>query len=146
MNNSIEGLDRIALTHDYLDQYGGAERTLARICDRFRTAPLYTSVYDRPAMRRLGFVEPAQRIVVSFMQTYVPPGILGRVSSATRAAGYAMMPAGALLAGGLATALGIRGALWILTALIAASGLLYLLTPIRQLRDLPRRPARTPSP
>src|SRR5579859_1196816 len=69
MNNSIEGLDRIALTHDYLDQYGGAERTLARICDRFRTAPLYTSVYDRPAMRRLGFVEPAQRIVVSFMQT-----------------------------------------------------------------------------
>lgn len=69
MNNSIESLDRIALTHDYLDQYGGAERTLARICDSFRSAPLYTSVYDRPAMRRLGFVEPAQRIVVSFMQT-----------------------------------------------------------------------------
>ncbi|MGH3288602.1 MAG: MFS transporter [Streptosporangiaceae bacterium] len=68
-------------------------------------------------------------IVVSFMQTYVPPGILGRVSSGTRAVGYAMMPAGALLAGALATALGIRCALWILTALIAASGLLYLLTP-----------------
>jgi glycosyltransferase involved in cell wall biosynthesis len=69
MNNSIESLDRIALTHDYLDQYGGAERTLARICARFRSAPLYTSVYDRSAMRRLGFVEPAQRILVSFMQT-----------------------------------------------------------------------------
>jgi glycosyltransferase involved in cell wall biosynthesis len=68
MSNSIERLDRIALTHDYLDQYGGAERTLARICQRFASAPVYTSVYDRPAMRRLGFVEPAQRIVVSFMQ------------------------------------------------------------------------------
>jgi Na+/melibiose symporter-like transporter len=41
-------------------------------------------------------------------------------------ASIAMMPVGALLAGGLATVLGLRGALWILTALIAASGLLYL--------------------
>jgi predicted MFS family arabinose efflux permease len=85
-------------------------------------------------------------IVVSFMQTYVPPDILGRVSSATRAVGYAMMPAGALLAGALATALGISGALWILTALIAASGLLYLLTPMRHLRDLPQRPAANAVP
>ena len=77
-------------------------------------------------------------IVVSFMQAYVPPDILGRVSSATRTVGYAMMPAGALLAGALATALGIRGAVWILTALIAASGLTFLLTPMRHLRDLPR--------
>jgi predicted MFS family arabinose efflux permease len=82
-------------------------------------------------------------IVVSFMQTYVPPAILGRVTSATRAVGYAMMPVGALLAGALATALGVRDALWILTALIAASGLLYLLTPMRRLRDLPQRPAAT---
>ena len=52
-----------------------------------------------------------------------------------------MMPVGALLAGTLATVLGVRGALWILTALIAASGLLYLLTPMRHLRDLPQRPA-----
>jgi hypothetical protein len=51
-----------------------------------------------------------------------------------------MMPVGALLAGVLATALGVRAALWILTALIAASGLTFLLTPMRHLRDLPRRP------
>jgi MFS family permease len=80
-------------------------------------------------------------IVDSFMQAYVPPGVLGRVTSATRAAGFAMMPAGALLAGVLATTLGVRAALWILTALIAASGLTFLLTPMRHLRDLPRRPA-----
>lgn len=55
---------------------------------------------------------------------------------------YAAMPAGALLAGLLATTFGTRTALWVLTALISASGLLYLPTPIRRLRDLPLdRPA-----
>jgi predicted MFS family arabinose efflux permease len=83
----------------------------------------------------------ANVIFDSFMQTYVSPDILGRVTSATRAAGFAMMPVGVLLAGVLATALGVRAALWILTALIAASGLTFLLTPMRHLRDLPRRPA-----
>src|SRR5712692_10835769 len=62
------GHERIAVTHDYLDQYGGAERTVSAICDRFASAPLYTSVYDRAVMRRLGFVEPRQPVVVSFMQ------------------------------------------------------------------------------
>jgi MFS family permease len=84
-------------------------------------------------------------IVDSFMQAYVPPDIFGRVTSATRAVGFAMMPVGALLAGALATVLGVRGALWILTALIAASGLLYLLTPMRHLRDLPHRSQPNPS-
>jgi MFS family permease len=79
-------------------------------------------------------------IIDSFVQAYVPPGMLGRVISATWAVAFAMMPVGALLCGGLATALGVRAALWILTALIAASGLAFLLTPIRHLRDLPPRP------
>ncbi len=59
---------RMALTHDYLDQYGGAERTALALCEHFPSVPLYTSVYDRAVMRRLGFVQPGQRIVVSFMQ------------------------------------------------------------------------------
>jgi len=80
-------------------------------------------------------------IIDSFIQTYVSPDILGRVTSATRAVMFAMMPVGALLAGGLATALGVRAALWILSALITVSGLTFLLTPMRHLRDLPRRPA-----
>jgi predicted MFS family arabinose efflux permease len=84
-------------------------------------------------------------IVDSFMQTYVPPDIFGRVTSATRTVGFAMMPVGALLAGALATVLGVRGALWILTALIAASGLLYLLAPMRHLHDLPQRSQPNPS-
>jgi MFS family permease len=84
-------------------------------------------------------------IVDSFMQAYVPPDIFGRVTSATRAVGFAMMPVGALLAGALATVLGVRGTLWILTALIAASGLIYVLTPMRHLRDLPQRSQPNPS-
>jgi predicted MFS family arabinose efflux permease len=85
-------------------------------------------------------------IGAAFRQSYVPPEILGRVSSATMTLAYAMMPAGALIAGALATSLGIRNTLWILTALIAASGLLYLLTRLRPLRELPRRPATEEAP
>ena len=81
-------------------------------------------------------------IADSFAQTYVPPDILGRVTSATRAVGYAMMPIGALLAGALATAVGVRGALWVLTVLLAAVVLVYLLSPIPRLRDLPREVSR----
>jgi predicted MFS family arabinose efflux permease len=85
-------------------------------------------------------VVAANIIGASFRQTYVPPDMLGRVSSATMTVAYAAMPAGALLAGLLATTVGIRTALWILTALISTSGLLYLPTPIRRLRDLPLNP------
>ncbi|MDR2986469.1 MAG: MFS transporter, partial [Nocardiopsaceae bacterium] len=87
-----------------------------------------------------GVVVIANVIVDSFKQTYVSPDIIGRVISATRAIEFAMMPVGALLAGVFATALGVRAALWILTALIAASGLTFLLTPMRHLRDLPDGP------
>jgi glycosyltransferase involved in cell wall biosynthesis len=58
----------MALAHDYLDQYGGGERTIAAMAQRYPAAPLYTSVYDRDRMRELGFPELAQPIVVSFMQ------------------------------------------------------------------------------
>ncbi len=84
-------------------------------------------------------------IVDSFVQAWVPAGILGRVISATWAAGFAMMPVGALLAGVLATALGVRTALWILTAVYAAAGLTFLLTPMRHRRDLPQREDAVPA-
>ena len=87
-----------------------------------------------------GVLVIANVIVGSFMQAYVPPDIFGRVTSAAGAVGFAMMPVGALLAGALATTLGVRAALWILAALIAAASLVFLLTPMRHLRDLPQRP------
>ena len=54
--------------------------------------------------------------------------MLGRVSASMRFLVFGGIPLGALLAGGLATALGTRNALWTILALYVLSGLL-LLTP-----------------
>ncbi len=39
-----------ALVHDYLNQYGGAERVLEALHDVYPLAPVYTSIYDPAAM------------------------------------------------------------------------------------------------
>jgi len=41
---------RVALIHDYLNQYGGAERVLEALHELFPHAPVYTSIYDPTAM------------------------------------------------------------------------------------------------
>jgi glycosyltransferase involved in cell wall biosynthesis len=41
---------RVALIHDYLNQYGGAERVLEALHDLYPDAPVYTSIYDPAAM------------------------------------------------------------------------------------------------
>lgn len=41
---------RVALIHDYLNQYGGAERVLEALHDLYPSAPLYTAIYDPAAM------------------------------------------------------------------------------------------------
>ncbi|MFN8522412.1 MAG: glycosyltransferase [Chloroflexota bacterium] len=41
---------RVALVHDYLNQYGGAERVLEHLHDMFPDAPVYTSMYDAERM------------------------------------------------------------------------------------------------
>lgn len=41
---------QIAVVHDYLNQYGGAERVLEAIHDIVPQAPVYTSIYDAQAM------------------------------------------------------------------------------------------------
>jgi len=41
---------RIALVHDWLNQYGGAERVLEVLHDLVPQAPIYTSMYDPAAM------------------------------------------------------------------------------------------------
>jgi glycosyltransferase involved in cell wall biosynthesis len=42
---------KIALVHDFLTQYGGAERVLEVLCEMFPEAPIYTLLYDKEAMR-----------------------------------------------------------------------------------------------
>jgi len=75
-------------------------------------------------------------IAGSFRQRYCPPSLLGRVTASMRFLGYGMIPLGALLAGVLGAALGVRDALWIVQVIFAAAAL-FLLTPrIRAARDL----------
>jgi len=42
---------KVALVHDFLNQYGGAERVLEVLCEMFPAAPIYTIVYDKERMR-----------------------------------------------------------------------------------------------
>jgi glycosyltransferase involved in cell wall biosynthesis len=41
---------RVALVHDYLNQYGGAERVLEQLHGLFPDAPIYTSMFEPAAM------------------------------------------------------------------------------------------------
>lgn len=56
---------KIALVHDYLVQYGGAERVLEAFTELFPYAPIYTLIYDQKAMH--GIFEN-KRIYTSFLQ------------------------------------------------------------------------------
>ena len=56
---------KIALVHDYLVQYGGAERVLEAFTELFPYAPIYTLIHDREAMH--GRFDD-KRIYTSFLQ------------------------------------------------------------------------------
>jgi predicted MFS family arabinose efflux permease len=84
----------------------------------------------------------------SFRQAYCPPPMLGRITASMRLLVFGTIPFGALLAGGLATALGTRNALWIILAIYALSGTLLLTPAILSQRNLPAspQPASRPGP
>ena len=42
---------KVALVHDFLNQYGGAERVLLALHEIFPEAPIYTMLYDPKKMR-----------------------------------------------------------------------------------------------
>lgn len=56
---------RLALVHDYLTQYGGAERVLQRISDIFPDAPIFTLLYDEKAT---GGAFKGRKIITSSLQ------------------------------------------------------------------------------
>ncbi|MEU6974982.1 MFS transporter [Streptomyces sp. NPDC046371] len=80
-------------------------------------------------------------IVVSFRQAYCPPGMLGRVTATTLFLNFGTIPVGALLGGSLASLVGARATLWVVTAALPAAGLFLVVGPLRGLRDLPGAPA-----
>lgn len=58
---------RVAIVHDDLVQWGGAERILSGLCEIFPDAPIYTSVFDlsnEELFTRFGL----KKIVTSFLQ------------------------------------------------------------------------------
>ena len=79
-------------------------------------------------------------VLGSFRQTYCPPQLLGRVTATMRFLLVGTNPLGALMAGGLATWLGVRSALWIMLSIAVLSGALLLTRTFRGLRDLPAAP------
>ena len=60
----------VAIVHDFLNQYGGAEKVVEVLHSMYPEAPIYTSIYDREHMPS-SFKE--MDIRVSFMQKL--PGI-----------------------------------------------------------------------
>lgn len=56
---------RVALVHDYLNQYGGGERVLEALSNLFPEAPIYTLFYDK---KRTGFAFEGKDIRTSFLQ------------------------------------------------------------------------------
>jgi MFS family permease len=75
-----------------------------------------------------------------FTQARYPARILGRVSTSMQVFNYGAIPAGALVAGTIASHLGVRATLWImLGGLVLSTGVL-LLGPLPRLRDLPTEP------
>jgi MFS family permease len=69
-------------------------------------------------------------------QTVTPPDLLPRVMATVRFISWGAIPVGALSAGLAATALGDRGALWLVCILTFLTPAPLWLTPLRTRRDL----------
>ncbi len=58
---------RIAIVHDYLNQFGGAERVISALHEIWPEAPIYTSIYDR---KKMPDIFSRMDIRTSFMQRF----------------------------------------------------------------------------
>jgi MFS family permease len=80
----------------------------------------------------------------SLLASLAPHRLRARVTGAFRTVNYGIRPVGALLGGGLGTALGVRTTLWIAT-IGALVGVAWLVgSPIVRMRTLPEPPPREP--
>jgi predicted MFS family arabinose efflux permease len=73
-------------------------------------------------------------------QAVAPPALLGRVNSAMHLMFRGMVPAGALAAGAVATAIGLRATMAIGGVGFLLSSLFLVFSPIRRLREFPAEP------
>lgn len=65
--NSINKEIKVALVHDFLTQYGGAERVLEVLCELYPEAPIYTLLYDE---EKMGSKFADKEIRTSFLQKF----------------------------------------------------------------------------
>ena len=75
---------------------------------------------------------------VSLRQTVLPISLLGRVNATLHVLGGGRLLAGLLVAGPIATALGVRTAVWIGVSIGLIAPLFLLISPIRTLHRMPR--------
>jgi Arabinose efflux permease len=73
---------------------------------------------------------------LSYGQTICPPELLGGMNAAVRWIVWGTIPLGALIAGGLATWLGLRATLWIGVTGTCLAGFLVFFSPLRHMRDI----------
>ncbi|HYB88702.1 MAG TPA: MFS transporter [Streptosporangiaceae bacterium] len=76
-------------------------------------------------------------IIATFRQSYCPAGMIGRVTATMRFVAFGATPVGALVAGALGTALGIRSAMWIMLSVLVLSGTVLLTPAFIRSRSLP---------
>ncbi len=87
------------------------------------------------------FVVAGNVVRGAWRQRYVPMRLMGRVVTTTQLVNFGTMPVGGLLAGGLGATIGVRETIAVMAVVILASSLLFLLSPLRGLRDLPSPPS-----
>lgn len=73
----------------------------------------------------------------TFFQNYCPPNMIGRISATQQAFNYGTMPIGAILAGAIGSAIGVRETMWIAGVGFSVVGVILYFSPVRRNRELP---------
>lgn len=60
---------KVAIVHDYIREYGGAERVLEALCEAYPTAPIYTAFYKKDSAAWERF---KQRKIIPSWVHYIP--------------------------------------------------------------------------
>jgi predicted MFS family arabinose efflux permease len=76
-------------------------------------------------------------VAAGFRQTYPPERLRGRVMATSTVIATVADPIGAVVAGAVGTALGVRATVWIMIGVVLAAGVIVLAGPVRRGRDLP---------
>ncbi|MDO8658104.1 MAG: glycosyltransferase [Candidatus Levybacteria bacterium] len=66
VQNDREEIMKVAIVHDYIKEYGGAERVLEALCEIFPEAPIYTAFYKKDSIAYQKFKD--KKIIASWVQ------------------------------------------------------------------------------